>query len=640
MWLSSTIAAAVVLGGTLASYLYEDEAHPAWRLCAGAVSGLAAFGLIALILACIVGLNPFSIAVAVATLLSPIMLLTRQVRRTQLRADIASVSGQCTNAASWPRRALPLVCGVAVAALVGVILDRVMFERSDGIYTGVANNLGDLPFHIGAITRFAWGNNFPPEHPSYAGAPFTYPFIADLIAAVFVSAGSSLRGAFILENVILAFALIGLLARWSFELTQDRVATCITVLLIFAGGGLGWVMLATDISESNSLQVLLRLPHDYTVSGTDWRWGNMVTALLLPQRSLLLGLPLAILTFTLLWKDVVDAEAGGSTLVRRRIIAAGILTSMLPLVHAHSYAVVVGMAAVLALVFNRVVRWLPFFLISVPLGAAQVLWISAGSQVQSDPFVIWQVGWDHGNQNILWFWIKNTGLTIPLLVVAYLWRGRNAPVPRRLWLFYAPFTLCFLVPNVLKLAPWIWDNIKILLYWHVASAPLVALVLARLWHRRGIARAAAVLITVSLTLSGTLDVWRVISRAVDLRIFTREGIEFAALVRQKVPPQAIIVHAPTYNHPVFLAGRRSLMGYAGHVWSHGIAYGPREEAIRRIYAGSADADNDIARLGIGYLVLGPLEREQLKAKALLSANYRKVAQIADYELFQVGGRSR
>ena len=51
------------------------------------------------------------------------------------------------------------------------------------------------------------------------------------------------------------------------------------------------MMLATDIFESNSLQVLLRLPHDYTVSGTDWRWGNMVTALLLPQRSLLLDSP-------------------------------------------------------------------------------------------------------------------------------------------------------------------------------------------------------------------------------------------------------------------------------------------------------------------------------------------------------------
>jgi hypothetical protein len=640
MWLSSAITVAAVLGGTLASYIYDDEGDLAWRLCAGAASGLAGFGLVAFSLACIVGLNQLSIAVALAAAFSPSLVLVRRNKRARLRADIDSVFAGWTNAPPWRRKVLPLTCAIAITALVGVILDRVMFERADGIYTGVANNLGDLPFHIGAITRFAWGNNFPPEHPSYAGAPFTYPLIADFIAAVFVWAGSGLRRAFILENVILAFALIGLLARWSFELTRDRVAACITVLLIFASGGLGWVMLATDISGSNSVQTLLRLPHDYTVSGADWRWGNMVTALLLPQRSLLLGLPLAILTFTLLWKDVVDTEDTGSTLARPRIIAAGILTGMLPLVHAHSYAVVVGMAACLAVMFNRVVRWLPVFLISVPLGVAQVLWISAGSPVQSEPFVTWHIGWDHGNQNILWFWIKNTGVTIPLLLLAFFWRGRNAPVPRRLWSFYVPFTLCFLVPNVLKLAPWIWDNIKVLIYWHVATAPLVALVLARLWHGKGLARGAAVLITVSLTLSGALDVWRVISRAADLRIFSREGIEFAALVRQYVPPDAIIVHAPTYNHPVFLAGRRSLMGYAGHVWSHGIAYGPREAAIRRIYAGGGEADQEIARLGIDYLVLGPLEREQLKAKDLVTTHYRRVAQAGDYQLFDVNDRSR
>ena len=220
------------------SYLYQDKAHPAWRLCAGAASGLAAFGLIALSLACIVGLHHFSIALAVATLLSPLMLLTRQVGRCAAAGRYCFGVGAMAEPASWRRRVVPLVCGIAVAGLVGLILDRVMFERSDGMYTGVANNLGDLPFHIGAVTRFAWGNISPQSIHRKRGAPFTYPVIADFIAAVFVWAGSGLRRAFILENVILAFALIGLLARWSFELTRDRVAACITVLLILPAEGL------------------------------------------------------------------------------------------------------------------------------------------------------------------------------------------------------------------------------------------------------------------------------------------------------------------------------------------------------------------------------------------------------------------
>jgi len=37
--------------------------------------------------------------------------------------------------------------------------------------------------------------------------------------------------------------------------------------------------------------------------------------------------------------------------------------------------------------------------------------------------------------------------------------------------FFLPFTLCFIIPNVMKMAPWIWDNIKVLFYWWLASAP-------------------------------------------------------------------------------------------------------------------------------------------------------------------------
>ena len=54
-----------------------------------------------------------------------------------------------------------------------------MIERPDGIYTGVLNNFGDLPFHLSVITSFAYGQNFPPEDPTFAGVRFTYPFLTD-----------------------------------------------------------------------------------------------------------------------------------------------------------------------------------------------------------------------------------------------------------------------------------------------------------------------------------------------------------------------------------------------------------------------------------------------------------------------------
>ena len=53
-----------------------------------------------------------------------------------------------------------------------------------------------------------------------------------------------------------------------------------------------------------------------------------------------------------------------------------------------------------------------------------------------------------------------------------------------------PFTLCFLIPNFVKLAPWVWDNIKMIFYWWIVSAPIVALLLARLWEGSTLAKAS------------------------------------------------------------------------------------------------------------------------------------------------------
>jgi hypothetical protein len=47
-------------------------------------------------------------------------------------------------------------------------------------------------------------------------------------------------------------------------------------------------------------------------------------------------------------------------------------------------------------------------------------------------------------------------------------------------------------------------------------------------------------------------------------------VRFAELVKAQTAPRALIIHAPVHNTPVFLTGRRSLMGYPGHIWTHGL----------------------------------------------------------------------
>ena len=283
------------------------------------------------------------------------------------------------------------------------------------------------------------------------------------------------------------------------------------------------------------------------------------------------------------------------------------IAGLLPLVHGHSFAVVVGAGACLALLFPRR-TWAWFFAPAAALALPQVLWMAAGSALRARSFVGWHVGWDHGEHNVVFFWLRNTGLLIPLLVAAFVWRGDGGGrlVPGRLARFYVPFALCFVVPNLFQLSPWIWDNIKFLVYWLAASTPIVALLLAH-WWRRGAWRSAAAGALLLLTFAGSLDVWRVISRAETHIIFDADAVSFAEGLREATPPRALVLHVPTYRSPVFLAGRRSLLGYPGHIWSQGLDAGTREEDIARMYRGGPDAPELIRRYGVDYVMYGPEE---------------------------------
>src|SRR3989442_98511 len=703
MILSLTLALFVTASGALATYIYDRDASLGARLCTGACTGLAAFGLIGFVLASLLGLTPSAIALATVITASPFALLFDSARREQVQADLVAGSRAIQRAISQPTGAVIgsfLYYSVA-AVFLWLIFDRAMIERPEGIYTGVLNNFGDLPFHLSVITSFAFGHNFPPEDPTYAGVRFTYPFLTDFISAVFVRCGADLRDSMFIENFLLAISLVGVLHRWGWEMLRDRIAALLTPMLVLLNGGFGWLLLfaAAPNSDQGLVGVLKHLPASFTViPETTWRWGNAISSLLVPQRGILLGLPLAVIVFTQWWmatrgeeKTDVDRrkhsdaaksknttgkrkekneglgaqKLGGSkrgaeqrklknteiskgkndaarleasflaTSPLKRMIAAGVIAGLLPLVHAHSFVVVMAMGACIALLQRRWRLWFVFALVASLIAVPQMWWSTRGSAVHPASFFAWEFGWDHGQENPVWFWFKNTGLFVPLLVAAILLRGKDYLVPRRLLLFYLPFTLCFVVPNVVKLAPWIWDNVKVLFYWWLASAPLVALLLSRLWRNCPTQRVIALALFVCLTLAGALDVASIVMRSGEFQLFDPYGVRFAEIVKQQTQPRSLLIHAPVHNTPIFLTGRRSLMGYPGHIWTHGLDFAPRESEIKRIYSGAPDAEMLLGKYGVDYAVLGPLEKLVLSVNEPFFSRFQKVGEAGEYRLYKI-----
>src|SRR6266446_8915918 len=329
MVISLALSFIAIASGTLLTYTYDEDAPLASRLCSGACIGFGALGLIGFVIASFLGLTIFTLALTGTVLATPFLLLINEARRARVYDDCNRAWRAINRAGSRPDRwaVIYFLFYATVAIVMWLVFARALLDKPDGISTGVLNNYGDLPFHISVITRFAFGQNFPPEDPTFAGVRFTYPFITDFISAMFVRAGASLRDSMFIENWILGVALVGVLHRFGQQLLRNRTAAILTPVLVVLNGGFGWTMLFSDVnkSEGGVFQILKHIPHSYTILPEveqGWRWGNSVTSLLVPQRGFLLGIPLAVIVFTQWWaamnkRSVPLALAGGS---RGRII--------------------------------------------------------------------------------------------------------------------------------------------------------------------------------------------------------------------------------------------------------------------------------------------------------------------------------
>ncbi|MDQ3917627.1 MAG: hypothetical protein M3348_04050, partial [Acidobacteriota bacterium] len=567
------LALAATAGATALTYLYEEEALLWSRLCAGVCVGMALLGLAGFVLASRLGMTPLALALAGVLSASPLLLLLRRDLRARAGRDAREGLRVARESFALRRGGAGgvLVFYLAAALVFWFVFAHAMYRDARGIFTGVDTNIGDLPFHLAVVTGFAYGDNFPPQHPEFAGARLTYPFVVDFVTAMFVHAGASLEGAMFWQSFALMSAVVGLLLRWAAKLTRSRGAAMVATALVLLSGGFGWWAFLKE-AESGGRGVfgmLGGLEHDYTIMGhLGYQWGNAVTALFITQRSIVLGVALALVVLTLWWqasekakgerqkakegseegsaasvvesrgvgkkkvkgkaqggsrtaqarsrhkagrdrarrdeaKHAAEAQAAGdasfafclSPFAFREMVAAGLAAGLLPLVHAHTFVVLMLVGACLALAqgaavllmrrgeggaapvasveeseggaasaWARVWRvwlpWLAFAAAASVLALPQMFWATRETAARAGQFFGWEFGWAHGEENVVWFWIKNTGFFIPLLVAALVWRGRAPVVSKRLLFFFLPFVLCFVVPNVYKLSPWVWDNIK------------------------------------------------------------------------------------------------------------------------------------------------------------------------------------
>ncbi len=639
----------ITFGGTiLSTYFYDKDERLLVRLAAGNVVGSAVFGLIAFIGACLFGLSTGTIAVALIITCLPLMLLKNNDLRSSLTPNISSINyGN-------------LIYYAAFFVMFYFFFDRTMLETKDGIFTGGSQNLGDLPYHFGAIFSFTEGNNFPPENPSFAGAKFTYPFIADFITACFVKLGSNVRDAMLWQNVLLACSTLVLLEKFTVEFTNNKLAGKIAPLLLFFSGGLGFLWFAKDFWNDGRgfLEFIWNLKVDYTIRSEGFRFGNSLTTLFMTQRSLLFGMPITLIVLTYLWKlfsknnQQIEPETGET---QEKVLpftfyflpfAVGILAGTLPLIHLHSLIVLFIVSAFLfAFSTSKWREWIAFGVGVCVIAVPELLFAMSGTSNRTSEFFGWHFGWHAEKDNVIVFYTKSLGLFIPILIVALsviFTKKKNEEKKFYLlpFIFYLPFAACFIIANIFKLAPWEWDNIKVLIYWFIGSVPFVALAIAMLWERKIIYKLLAAACLICLISAGMADVWRVLSRTINYQVFDKDAVAIAEQIKAKLPPKALILNAPMYNSAVVLSGRRSFMRYTGHLSSHGIDYVPRENDVKSIYKGESISDILLKQHKIEYVLISPIEISEMNANEAYFEKFPVVAESGMYKLYAVEGNKK
>lgn len=656
MLTSLLIIALITAGGFALTYLFEREEPLMWRIAAGNVIGSAIFGTVTFVIAMFVGLGTPTVIAAIVITFVPTALILKGERKRSFDHDLAKAKGKLQGANL--KKSLPFFYYAGFLILFILFFDRAMIENAQGIFSGGSNNLGDLPFHLGAIFSFADGANFPPQNPNFAGSKFSYPFIADLIAAGSLKFGIGVRDAMLVQNVVWAFSLLVLLERFVYRLVGGKSAAKLAPPLLFFSGGLGFIWFFGDFGAQGGgfVEFLKHLPKDYTI-GEDFRWGNSLITLFLTQRSLLLGMPITLIVLGFLWRTFNSQHKGEKDSLGQLLpnIIVGLIAGLLPLIHLHSLAVLFVVTGFLLLL--RFDRWKEFVAFGIGVGVMaipELIWSMSGSATHASEFFAWHFGFDARETNIVWFWIKNTGMLFPLIGAGiYLANTAKQSEPghdkkhgkdkkehiefkgKELALFYLPFVFLFVLANVAKLAPWEWDNIKVLIYWFLGSIPFVVFALAWMWNKSTSIKTAAWICFAVLIVSGVIDVWRTVSGQINYRVFEPDAVVIADRLKASTPPNALFLNAPTYNTAIVLSGRRSLMRYPGHLSSHGIDYRQREDDVKQIYRGGPNAVTLMEKYGIEYVLISPEERANLGPNEAFFTRYPVAAEAGQFKVYKI-----
>ena len=466
-----------------------------------------------------------------------------------------------------PKRVLTLIGRVEIEPslnflvwfFVVICLGVSLFQAVDGIQTPWVNNYGDLTFHLGMISSFVFGENFPPQYHIFAGERLSYPFFINLWSAALWWPVPGYR----MLSFIFTFqwTLLWCLVYWFLRGNRFWLAPW---ALLLGGGCYG-------VWESYSWELL----------GKGCPWTVFLTTIWVTQRAALLGMTVLLCALHLCWPA---CEGQGAKQARSRLALGGALLGLAPLSHTHSWLVAllfIGIMlsgrAVIALIGKH----------GTGCGKAGLvnLGIFAAALIPALFFLPWLIG-KGGVVELIYGWsepyARELGAWPNLAKSAKMW-AENAPawflILGLYWLVSsrhlaaAAVVALFVLGNFVKLAYWDWDQLKIFIALYAVSLFL--------WTReKGVLVFRLHHFLVLLTVPALVECYKLFDKGEMHTVYNQEAVQKAQNIADRLPRGAIFAAAQDHNSLITLTGRRLYCGYDGTLSSHGIDYAARQKRLR------------------------------------------------------------
>ena len=457
----------------------------------------------------------------------------------------------------------------------------VVYTEGQNVEVLSPHNLGDMALHLNLIQRWGNGGAFWPENPFLAGAVFPYHPGMDFWNAMLRMAG---------VPVFEGLRWVGLLGAAASAVALWRWGRAFAMAAFLFAGGLGAIVtLQTGVLDGMLDEVA---------------WKNTFLTMLVTQRGMLYSLPAGLVLMTV-WRAQLRGAEDGPKLPPLAQVA---LYASMPFFNAPAFLFLSALLAACAVAAWRHKAARPFLVVGL-LSVIPATWlvhtVTAGFNAPSA--LRFAPGWMQDGEG-LWFWLRNFGIFLPLVVAGAVLVFQRGGADRTARVFYAVGVVTLAFCFLFLVAPWPWDNTKLIVWGYLAIVPFLWSDMLMRWPAW-----ARVATCVLLFASGALSLLGGLDARHGYKIADRSELAEVQVMLRSLSANARLATAPSYEHPALLLGQPVAMGHDGHLFSQGLDYGAVQTKLDALMSGSEGWRNAARDLGVHYVFWGRRESERWPA---------------------------